>query len=197
MASLNKISLLGRVGNDPDVRYSPQNPDEPIASFSIATGGDKYKDKNGQEQVTETQWHNCTAFKGLGKVVANYVKKGTQIYVDGKMRYEKYTDKNGVEKTTAKVIVDNVILLGSKNDNANNANLNNGMPNVAGFAMPQNNGFVNQQQATPQYQQNGGQQFQNQNMPPQQMNNNNFNNNYMQQQQNNYGNNAPDADIPF
>lgn len=126
MASLNKVSLLGRVGKDPEIRNTQSG--ECIASFSIATGGDKYKDQQGNQQISDTQWHNCTAFKGLANVVANYVHKGTQIYIDGKIKYGKYTSKDGVEKTATKIIVDNLILLGSKNENTFANNTNNDLP---------------------------------------------------------------------
>lgn len=147
MASLNKVSLLGRVGKDPEIRYSPQDPDQIVVSFSIATGGEKYTDKNGQQQVSETQWHNCTAFKGIAKVISQYVFKGSQIYIDGKIKYEKYTAKDGVEKTATKIIIDNLILCGSKNENSanNNFSANNlQVSSPANYIAPQqqNNNFV-------------------------------------------------------
>ena len=112
MASLNKVQLIGRLGKDPEIRFSPKNPDEAIASFSLATGGEKFKDK-----ITETVWHNCTAFGTTTKVVQNYIKKGQQIFVEGMIKYEKYNDKNGVEKIATKIIVKQLVMLGSKNDN--------------------------------------------------------------------------------
>lgn len=112
MASLNKVQLIGRLGKDPEIRFSPKNPDEAIASFSLATGGEKFKDK-----ITETVWHSCTAFGNTAKVVQNYIKKGQQIFVEGSIKYEKYNDKNGVEKIATKIIVKQLVMLGSKNDN--------------------------------------------------------------------------------
>lgn len=112
MASLNKVQLIGRLGKDPEIRFSPKNPDEPVASFSLATGGEKFKDK-----ITETVWHSCTAFGNTAKVVQNYIKKGQQIFVEGMIKYEKYNDKNGVEKVATKIIVKQLVMLGSKNDN--------------------------------------------------------------------------------
>lgn len=123
MASLNKVQLIGRLGKDPEIRFSPAKPDEPIASFSIATGGEKFKDKiTGAERQTETEWHNCTAFGATAKVVQNYIKKGNQIYVEGKIKSEKYNDINGVEKTSIKIIVNQLVMLGSKADNLQQAN---------------------------------------------------------------------------
>lgn len=132
MASLNKVSLLGRVGKDPEVRNSQNGS---VVSFSLATGGDKYKDKQGNPQVSETQWHNCVAFGNLAKIIDDYVFKGSQIYIDGKLKYEKYTSKDGVEKTATKIIVDNVILLGSKNENEPTNYTHNALPTN----MPTNN----------------------------------------------------------
>lgn len=118
MASLNKVQLIGRLGKDPEIRFSPKNPDEAIASFSLATGGEKFKDKiTGAERQTETEWHNCTAFGNTAKVVQNYIKKGQQVFIEGNIKYEKYNDKNGVEKIATKIIVKQLVMLGSKNDN--------------------------------------------------------------------------------
>lgn len=119
MSSLNKVMLIGRVGKDPEIRNTGNG--KPIASFSVATS-ETWKDKNTGEKREKTEWHNITCFnEGLCRVIENYVKKGNQIYIEGSLATEKYTDKNGVEKYATKIILQNfngnIILLGSKSDN--------------------------------------------------------------------------------
>lgn len=118
MSSLNKVILIGRVGKDPEIRNAGNG--KPIASFSIATS-ETWKDKQGQKQE-KTEWHNVTCFnESLCRVIENYVKKGSHIYIEGKLVTEKYTDKNGVEKYTTKIVLQNfdgkLVLLGGKSDN--------------------------------------------------------------------------------
>lgn len=113
MASVNKVILIGNVGNDPDIRATPSG--ETIANFSVATT-DQWKDKAGAKQE-RTEWHRVVCFRKLGEIVESYVKKGTSIYVEGRIQSEKYTDKNGVEKLSFQVIADQIRLLGSSNGN--------------------------------------------------------------------------------
>ncbi len=103
---MNKIMLIGRVGHTPETG-------ENWAKLSLATT-EKYT-KDGQKEE-RTDWHTVKFFGKLVDVVKNYVTKGKQIYVEGRMRYDKYTDKNGVEKWKAEVYADNLELLGSRDD---------------------------------------------------------------------------------
>ena len=103
---MNKIQLIGRVGHTPETG-------ENWAKLSLATT-EKYT-KDGQKEE-RTDWHTVKFFGKLVDVVKNYVTKGKQIYVEGRMRYDKYTDKNGVEKWKAEVYADNLELLGSRDD---------------------------------------------------------------------------------
>lgn len=118
MSSLNKVTLIGRVGKDPEIRKTKDG--KKIASFSVATS-EAWKDKNTGEKREKTEWHNVTCFnEGLAGVIEKYVNKGNKIYVEGSLATEKYTDKDGVEKYTTKIILQNfngnIILLGGKND---------------------------------------------------------------------------------
>lgn len=118
MSSLNKVTLIGRVGKDPEIRYAGNG--KPIASFSLATS-ENWKDKQGQKHE-KTEWHNITCFnEALCRVIEHYVKKGSQIYIEGKLVTEKYTDKSGVEKYATKIVLQNfdgkLVLLGGKSDN--------------------------------------------------------------------------------
>lgn len=109
MSDLNLCQFIGRLGKDPEVRYSPNG--DTVGTFSIACSW-KTKQKEGAE------WINITVFGKLAEICGQYLKKGSQVYVAGRMRTEKYTTKEGVEKYGTKVIADTMQMLGSKsNDN--------------------------------------------------------------------------------
>jgi single-strand DNA-binding protein len=111
MASVNKVILLGNCGRDPEIRYLPSG--QAIASLSIATST-RRKDKNTGESVEDTQWHRVTFYDRLAEIVGEYVKKGTPLYVEGRLKYGKYTDQSGVEKYTTDIIVNELQLLGGR-----------------------------------------------------------------------------------
>ena len=109
---LNSCSFIGRLGKDPEMRYMTSG--EAVASFSIAVGS-QWKNKAGEKQES-TEWVNSTAFGKLAEIVGEYLKKGSHIYVSGRMKTEKYTDKSGIEKYATKIIVDRMQMLGGKSD---------------------------------------------------------------------------------
>ena len=111
MASVNKVILLGNCGRDPEIRYLPSG--QAIASLSIATST-RRKDQNTGESVEDTQWHRVTFYDRLAEIVGEYVKKGTPLYVEGRLKYGKYTDQAGVEKYTTDIIVSELQLLGGR-----------------------------------------------------------------------------------
>lgn len=111
MTSINKVILVGRVGKDPEVK---QITNGSVANFSIATS-ESYKDKNG-EKVETTEWSNCVAFGKLGEIIGQYVIKGSLLYVEGKLKTDKYTDKEGIEKYSTKIVVNEMKMLGGKLD---------------------------------------------------------------------------------
>ena len=111
MASVNKVILVGNCGRDPEVRYLPSG--QAVANVSIATTS-KRKDRTSGEMVEETQWHRVTFFERLAEIVGEYVKKGNPIYVEGRLVYRKYTDKDGVEKNATDIIATEMQLLGSR-----------------------------------------------------------------------------------
>jgi len=110
--SVNKIILVGFAGKDSESRATQSG--DAISAFSIATT-EKYKDRTGNLKE-ETTWHNCVCFGALAEVANKYVKKGTQVYVEGKIKVNKYTDKAGVEKTSTNIVVSSLQLLGSKQE---------------------------------------------------------------------------------
>jgi single-strand DNA-binding protein len=109
--SVNKVILVGRVGKDTESRAMPSG--ESIAIFSLATS-EKFKDKQSGQYRESTEWHNISCFGGIADVANKYVKKGSQVYVEGKIKTNKYTDKAGVEKYVTNIIVSSLQLLGSK-----------------------------------------------------------------------------------
>lgn len=102
MSTINKVILIGRLGKDPDIRTTQAG--KLTASFSLATS-EKWKAKDGTPQE-KTEWHNITVFQeGLAKVVEQYVKKGTTLYIEGSLETSKYTNKNGQEQYSTKVVL--------------------------------------------------------------------------------------------
>jgi len=110
MASVNKVILVGNLGRDPEMRYLPSG--EAVANLAIATT-DKYKDKTGQ-MVEQTEWHRVSFFGRTAEVCGQYLKKGSQVYVEGSIRTRKYTDKEGVEKYATEIRGDRMQMLGGR-----------------------------------------------------------------------------------
>jgi len=110
MASVNKVILVGNLGRDPDMRYLPSG--DAVVNLALATT-DKYKDKSGQ-MVEATEWHRVSFFGRQAEICGQYLKKGSQIYVEGSLRTKKYTDKDGVEKYSTEIRGDRMQMLGSK-----------------------------------------------------------------------------------
>ncbi len=111
MASVNKVILVGNVGRDPEVRYLPTG--QAVANFSIATS-QRRKNKQTGETIEDTQWHRVTFYDRLAEIAGEYVKKGRPIYVEGRLKYGKYTDPSGVEKNTVDIIATELQLLGGR-----------------------------------------------------------------------------------
>jgi single-strand DNA-binding protein len=111
MASVNKVILVGNCGRDPEVRYLPSG--QAVANVSVATTS-KRKDRNSGETIEETQWHRVTFFDRLAEIVGEYVKKGRPIYVEGRLVYRKYTNKDGVEQNATDIIATEMQLLGGR-----------------------------------------------------------------------------------
>jgi len=110
MASVNKVILVGNLGRDPEIRYLPSG--DPVANIAIATSS-KYKGKDGN-MVEETEWHRVTFFGKLAEIVGQYLKKGRSVYVEGRLKTRKYTDKDGVEKYATDIIANEMQMLGSR-----------------------------------------------------------------------------------
>jgi len=111
MASVNKVILVGNCGRDPEIRYLPSG--QAVANVSVATSS-RRKDKTSGETIEDTQWHRVTFYDRLAEIAGEYVKKGRPIYVEGRLKYGKYTDKDGIEKNTVDIIATEMQLLGGR-----------------------------------------------------------------------------------
>lgn len=109
---LNKVILIGRLGKDPEVRYMPNG--EAVCNFSVATS-ESWKDSNGQRQE-RTEWHNITMYRRLAEIAGQYLKKGSQVYLEGRIQSRKYTGKDGIERTAYDIIANEMKMLGGGSD---------------------------------------------------------------------------------
>jgi single-strand DNA-binding protein len=114
MAGLNKVILVGNLGKDPEVRHLEGG--VAVASFSLATS-ESYKDKTGQ-RIEQTEWHNIVVWRGLAEVAEKYLKKGTTIYVEGKLRTRSWDDKEGHKRYITEIVGDTFTILSKKESNA-------------------------------------------------------------------------------
>jgi len=110
--SVNKVILVGNVGKDPEVRYVDQ--DTPVANFTLATTDRGYTAQNGTVVPERTEWHNIVVWGRLAKVVESYVRKGTSLYIEGKIRTRNWTDQNGVTRYTIEIFTNELQLLGKR-----------------------------------------------------------------------------------
>ena len=111
MASVNKVIIVGNLGRDPEIRYMPSG--DAIANIAVATSY-KSKDRNTGEQKELTEWHRISFFGRLAEIVGQYLRKGSQVYVEGSLRTRKWTDKEGQEKYTTEIRADQMQMLGSR-----------------------------------------------------------------------------------
>lgn len=117
MSGINKTIILGRLGNDPEVRTIPNG--DSVARISVATS-DEWTDKQTGEKKQNTEWHSIIAFRKLADIMGQYLKKGAQVYIEGKLRTRKWQDQNGQDRYTTEIIADKLEMLGSAQGNSNN-----------------------------------------------------------------------------
>lgn len=115
MAGVNKVILIGNLGKDPEVRHLENG--TAVANFSMATS-ESYKDRNSGERKIITEWHNIVLWRGLAEVAEKYLKKGDQIYIEGKLKTRSWEDKDGNTRYTTEVVGDNMTMLGSRGSSA-------------------------------------------------------------------------------
>jgi single-strand DNA-binding protein len=110
--SVNKVILIGRLGKDPEVKYTPSG--APVAKFSLATD-ESFKDRTGEQQK-HTEWHNIVAWNKLAEICGEYLTKGKQVYIEGSIRSRQWQDQAGNKRTTYEIIANRMQMLGSKAD---------------------------------------------------------------------------------
>lgn len=115
MASVNKMIVLGNLGKDPELRHTPSG--AAVCAISIATSR-SWKNKDSGEKVEETEWHRVVFYDRLAEVVAEYAAKGKPIYVEGRLKTRKWTDKDNIERYTTEIVAENLQLLGGRDDTA-------------------------------------------------------------------------------
>lgn len=117
--SVNRITLIGHVGKDPDVKHFDEGAS--IASFSLATTERGYTAANGTQVPDRTEWHNIIAWRGLAKIAEQYVRKGCLVYIEGKIRTRSYEDKNNIKRYVTEIYADSLELLGRKKEEENSS----------------------------------------------------------------------------
>lgn len=115
MASVNKVILVGNLGKDPEMRYMPSG--DAIANFSVATT-DTWKDKNGEKQE-KTEWHRVAMFGRQAEIAGEYLKKGSSVYLEGRLQTRKWQNKEGVDQYTTEVVADRMQMLGGRSGGGN------------------------------------------------------------------------------
>ncbi len=113
MSSVNKVFLIGNLGRDPETRYMPNG--DAVCNFSIATS-EQWTDKQSGEKKEATEWHNIVAFRKLAEICGQYLTKGSSVYIEGRIKTEKWQDKAGNDRYTTKIYADNMKMLGGKRD---------------------------------------------------------------------------------
>lgn len=130
--SFNKVLLIGNVGKEPEVRHLESG--TAVASFTLATT-ERFKDKNGVF-TDQTEWHNIVCWRNLADLTEKYITKGTQLFIEGKIRTRSWTDQSGQKRYTTEIVADNIRLLGKKGDN----------PASSFAGTPQSGGYQPQEQ---------------------------------------------------
>ena len=148
--SVNKVILVGNVGKDPETRYLEGG--TAVCSFPMATS-ETYRNRDG-ERVTNTEWHNVVMWRGLAEIAERYVKKGSQLFIEGKIRTRSWEDKDGNKRYTTEIIADNMQMLGRKPDDSGEAGTTAAgqaaqpAGNSAGIKQPANNATTTEQPGT-------------------------------------------------
>lgn len=130
MASLNKVLLIGNLGADPEMRYMPSG--DAIANLRIATS-EKFKDKNGDKQE-RTEWHRIALFGKLGEIAGQYLKKGSSVYIEGRIQTRKWQDKEGQERYTTEIVATDMRMLGGRSGGMAEMDSDGSRPSTSGAA---------------------------------------------------------------
>ena len=112
MRGVNKVILIGNLGKDPEIRYTPSG--AAVANFTIATS-EEWKDKDSGQKQERTEWHRIVAWRRLGEICGEYLRKGSQVYIEGKLQTRSWEDRDGNKRYTTEIIAQNMQMLGSAN----------------------------------------------------------------------------------
>lgn len=134
---VNKVILVGNLGNDPDTRYMPSG--SAVTNLSVATN-ESWKDKETGEQKDRTEWHKVAMFGRLAEIAAEYLRKGSQVYIEGKLRTRKWQDKDGNDRWTTEIIADEMQMLGGRMDSGAPAMNDRAPPSASPSAPPPKGG---------------------------------------------------------
>lgn len=130
--SVNKVILIGRLGKDPELKYTPSG--APVAKFSLATD-ENFKDRTGEQQK-RTEWHNIVAWNKLAEICGEYLTKGKQVYIEGSIRSRQWQDQSGNKRTSYEIIANQMQMLGSKGDTEQAAAASANRPAPERYAPP-------------------------------------------------------------
>jgi single-strand DNA-binding protein len=111
MASVNKVIIVGNLGRDPETRYMPNG--EAVTNIAVATT-ESWKDKASGEKKEQTEWHRITFYRKLAEIAGQYLKKGSQVYIEGRLQTRKWQDKDGSDRYTTEIIADTMQMLGGR-----------------------------------------------------------------------------------
>jgi len=125
---INKVIIVGNVGGDPETRYMPSG--SAVTNLTIATN-ESWKDKQTGEQKERTEWHRVAMFNRLAEIAAEYLRKGSQVYIEGKLRTRKWQDKSGQDRYTTEIIADEMQMLGGRGGSGGGGNFGGGAPGGA------------------------------------------------------------------
>ena len=131
---INKVIIVGNLGGDPETRYMPSG--SSVTNLTVATN-ESWKDKQTGEQKDRTEWHKVAMFNRLAEVAAEYLRKGSQVYIEGKLRTRKWQDKNGQDRWTTEIIADEMQMLGGRGGGGGSAPMNSSSDSAPSSAPPQ------------------------------------------------------------
>lgn len=137
MAGVNKVIIVGFLGNDPEIRTMPTG--EQVANITVATS-ESWTDKNSGEKKTQTEWHRIVIYRKLAEIAAQYLHKGSQVYVEGRLKTRKWQDSNGQDRYTTEIQGDNLQMLGCRQDEPKQAKASKAKPEPLS-AMAEQDGF--------------------------------------------------------
>ena len=138
MAGINKVIIVGNLGNDPEIRTMPNG--EQVANITVATS-ESWTDKNTGEKKTQTEWHRIVLYRRLAEIAGQYLSKGSQVYIEGRLKTRKWQDNNGQDRYTTEIQGDNLQMLGGRQDEPKQAKSSKAKPNPLSAMAEQGDSF--------------------------------------------------------